>query len=250
MNPHISILILNWNGKDLIQNCLDSILKINYKNYSVFVIDNNSTDNSIKLIENKYPQVEVIPLNENYGFAGGYNRAFKKLKNYATDFILLLNNDTEVDKQILVNFVNAKTKYGDDNIYGGKIYYHDQKNKIWFAGSKIKLEKLKIYHIGIRELDADKFSNPQKTDYITGCCLFTSFEVIKKLDGFDEQFNMYSEDVDFCLRARNKDIYCYYWPEAKLWHHVSASLGGEFSLKKNIKKFISLWKLLKKYYFK
>ena len=141
MNPHISILILNWNGGDLIQNCLDSILKINYKNYSVFVIDNNSTDNSIKLIEKKYPQVNIIPLNENYGFAGGYNRAFKQLNFLSTEFVLLLNNDTEVDKEILVNFVNAKNKYGDDNIYGGKIYYHDQRNKIWFAGSKIKLAK-------------------------------------------------------------------------------------------------------------
>ena len=96
-------------------------------------------------------------------------------------------------------------------------------------------------------MDADRFSTPMKTDYITGCCLFTSLNIIRQLGGFDKQFNMYAEDVDLCLRARNEGVFSYYWPDAKLWHHVSASLGGEFSFKKIYKKFSSMIKLLFKH---
>ena len=83
---------------------------------------------------------------------------------------------------------------------------------------------------------------------MTGCCLFTSIEVINQLNGFDERFNMYGEDADLCLRAKQEGINCFYWPKAKLWHDVSASLGGEFSLKKLSKKIMGIGRLLIKYY--
>ena len=250
MISHITVLILNWNGADLIKKCLESVMEINYSNYSVIVIDNHSSDNSIQLIKNNFPTVEIICLDENYGFAGGYNKCFKQLDSKNTDYVLLLNNDTIVDSNILMSLNKAKEKYGKNNIYGGKIFYQNDPNKIWYAGGKVKLSRFKISHIGIRELDSDRFSSPMKTDYITGCCLFTSFEVINELNGFDEQFNMYSEDVDLCLRGKDKGIYCYFWPDAKLWHHVSASLGGELSFRKLFKKNVSILKLFKKNLFK
>ena len=248
MMSHITVLILNWNGADLIKRCLDSVMEINYSNYSVIVIDNNSSDNSIQLIKNNFPTVEIICLDKNYGFAGGYNKCFEQLDDEKTENVLLLNNDTIVDSNILISLNNAKNKYGSNHIYGGKIFYHNHPDKIWYAGGKIKFFLFNIYHIGIREMDSNRYSIPMKTDYITGCCLFTSLEVIHKLGGFDEQFNMYAEDVDLCLRARNKGIFSYYWPEAKVWHHVSASIGGEFSFYKICKKIISKVKLLFKYY--
>ena len=97
-------------------------------------------------------------------------------------------------------------------------------------------------------MDSEKYSSPTVTDYVTGCCLFTSWWVIEKINGFDEQFKMYGEDVDLCIRAKIEGIYCYYWPEAKLWHHISASLGGSFSLKKISKKLMGLLRLLVKHY--
>lgn len=97
-------------------------------------------------------------------------------------------------------------------------------------------------------MDSTEYSAPIETDYVTGCCLFTSMQVINQLNGFDEQFNMYGEDVDLCLRAKQEGINCYYWSEARLWHHVSASLGGEFSIKKLSKKMMGLGRLLIKHY--
>ena len=191
--------------------------------------------------------MEALSLDENYGFAGGYNRCFTQLTDDASEFILLLNNDTEVNSDILNSFIEAKEQFGDNQIYGGKIYYQDNPDIIWYAGGKVNLKWASITHRGLRKQDSFEFSIPQKTDYITGCCLFTSKAVIHQLDGFDEWFSMYGEDVDLCLRAKQKGINCYYWPKARLYHHVSASLRGS-NIKKLRKKMMGLGRLLIKHY--
>ena len=248
MISHIKVLILNWNGKDLLKSCLDSVIAIDYSNFSVMVIDNGSSDGSLDIITDNYPGVEILSLDKNYGFSGGYNRYLKQLKDESSEFIMLLNNDTVVDSAILNSFIHAKEQFGDNQIYGGKIYYQDNPEVIWYAGGKVNLKWGYISHRGIRKQDSPEFSNPMKTDYVTGCCLFTSNKVINKLNGFDEQFDMYGEDVDLCLRAIKIGIQCYYWPKAKLWHHVSASSGGAFTIKKLSKKMMGVMRLLIKHY--
>ena len=248
MTPHIKILILNWNGKHLLKPCLDSVTAIDYPNYSVMVIDNGSVDDSVKMVNENFPEVDIIELKNNYGFAGGYNRCFTQLRDEYSEFVLLLNSDTEVDPNILSSFIQAKDKYGDNHLYGGKIFYKNNPEKIWYAGGNVNLKYAKISHRGIRQTDAEEYPKPMQTDYITGCCLFTSMEVINQLNGFDERFNMYGEDVDFCLRPKKEGMDCYYWPDAKLYHHVSASLGGAFSVKKLSKKLIGIGRLYNKHY--
>jgi len=248
MIAHIKILILNWNGKHLLKPCLDSVTAIDYPNFSVMVIDNGSVDDSVKMVNENFPEVDIIELKNNFGFAGGYNRCFTQLRDEYSELVLLLNNDTEVDPDILNSFIQAKEKYGDNNVYGGKIFYKKNPEIIWYAGGNVNLKYLKISHRGIRKPDSPEYSKPMQTDYITGCCLFTSMEIINQLNGFDENYNMYGEDVDLCLRAQKEGLNCYYWPDAKLWHHVSASLGGAFSVKKISKKLIAIGRLLKKQY--
>ena len=247
MNPHIYILILNWNGKALIKTCLDSVLAIDYSNYTILVIDNDSSDGSGELVKNDYPDIEYLQLKQNYGFAVGYNRCFEYLRDKKSNYILLLNNDTEVAPGILTSFIKAVDHYGSQHIYGAKIYYHHNSKKIWYAGGKINMKFGCISHRGIRQMDSNEYSFPMQTDYVTGCCLFLSMKTINHLEGFDEQFNMYGEDVDLCLRAKRKGYNCYYWPDAILQHHVSASLGGHLKLAKLIRKYRSLVRLWKKY---
>ena len=247
MTAHIKILILNWNGKHLLKPCLGSVTSIDYPNYSVMVIDNGSVDDSVKMVNDNFPEVDILELKKNYGFAGGYNRCFTQLKDNNSEFVLLLNNDTEVDSNILSSFIQAKDKYGEINLYGGKIFYQKNPRIIWYAGGNVNLKYFKISHRGIRQTDSAEYSKPMQTDYITGCCLFTSMEIIKQLNGFDERFNMYGEDVDLCLRANKVGINCYFIPEAKLWHYVSASIGGNWSPRKLIRKFSSLIKLYLKH---
>ena len=248
MNPHIYVLILNWNGEKVLKPCLDSVLAIDYSNYTTLVIDNDSSDGSNAMVQNSYPNIEYLQLRQNYGYAAGYNRCFNYLEDKDTEYILLLNNDTEVNSNILNCFVDATEHYGKHNIFGGKIFYHHDPQRIWYAGGKVNLKYALISHRGIRKMDSNTYSLPMETDYITGCCLFTTMKVINQLDGFDEKFNMYGEDVDFCLRAKSRGIQCYYWPKVKLWHHVSASLGGPFTIKKLRKKMMGMRRLLIKHY--
>ena len=246
MTPHIKILILNWNGKHLLKPCLDSVTAIDYSNFSVMVVDNGSSDGSLEIVTENYSTVEILALDQNYGFAGGYNRCFAQLKDEPSEFILLLNNDTEVDVNILNSFTQAKEQFGDNQIYGGKIYYQCNPKKIWYAGGKVNIKWGYISHRGIRKQDSSEFSNSMQTDYVTGCCLFTSMEVINKLNGFDKRFKMYGEDVDLCLRAKVAGINCYYWPDAILWHHISASIKNIYKIKKYYLKLLAILKLIHK----
>jgi len=224
-------------------------MAIDYPNFSVKVIDNSSSDASLDMIKKNYPHVGILALDKNYGYSRAYNRCFDYLKDKETEYILLLNNDTEVEPNILRSFIKAIEQCGINHIFGGKIFYHRNPNRIWFAGGKVNLKLGWISHRGIRKMDSEKYSIPMKTDYVTGCCMFTSMKVIDKLHGFDEQFKMYGEDVDLCLRAKKAGILCYYWPEAQLRHHVSYSLGGNMKIGKIIKKFQSLIKLYLKHNF-
>jgi len=250
MTAHIKILILNWNGSKVLKPCLNSIMKIDYDNYSTVVIDNGSTDDSCNMVSNFFSNVKLFKLDTNYGFAKGYNKYFKSKDFKNSKFILLLNNDTIVGPNILTSFIQATLKYGVDQIFGPKIYYLKYPDKIWYAGGKVELKKGKIYHIGIRDSNSEKISNSKKTDYVTGCCLFTSNNVISRLKGFDEDFNMYGEDVDLCLRAYKAKISSYYWPDVEIFHHVSWSMKGGRKIIKFFKKFNSLIKLYKKHHIK
>ena len=104
------------------------------------VIDNGSADDSVKMVNENFPEVNILELKKNYGFAGGYIRCFTQLKDNHSEFVLLLNNDTEIDSNILSSFIQAKDKYGDNHLYGGKIFYKNNPEKIWYAGGDVNLK--------------------------------------------------------------------------------------------------------------
>ena len=225
MKIKIKILILNFNGKKFLDACLHSVNAINYDNYSVILIDNHSTDGSAQYVKDKYPDVSIVETGSNLMFSGGYNYF---LNNTSDDcFYMILNNDTIVDKEILNGFEDAVNLYGRDNIYGPKMMYLKDKNKIWYAGGKVNLKKGIIEHLNIRRNDSDVKLKDSMTDYISGCCLFAHSEIFKRLNGFDDSFKMYMEDVDFCLRAKKIGINSYFLNSPKLFHHVSGSMKNK-----------------------
>lgn len=249
MNPSVSILVLNWNGRDLTLDCLESLMALDYKNARIVVVDNASEDDSVAQVSRLFPSVQILQLDRNYGYGGGYNLAMEKLNSMQTEYLLLLNNDTRVAPDFITALVKGKNAYGPDHIYGAKIFYDDEPDRIWYAGGQVNLSRFQISHRGIRQKDSQAFSVDSATDYVTGCCLMTSWKTFNNLQGFDERFNMYAEDVDLCLRARNSGLKCYLIHSAHIWHKVSASVGGNWSWKKNARKFSSVIKLLRKHKF-
>jgi GT2 family glycosyltransferase len=243
MIPKITIIVLNWNGHNDTIDCLNSLQKVIDDNFEILLVDNGSKIHPIDEIEIKFPNINYLKLDNNYGYSGGNNRGFDYIKNN-TDYVCFLNNDVIVDMNFLNNLRCGLDEFGGINIFGPKIYFEYPSNKIWFGGGIVNLKQGQIYHQKIGYLDSAEQSQMGFTDYITGCCLLLSVGSFIKLNGFNEQFNMYAEDVDLCLRAKKENINCIYVPKAKIWHKVSSSTGGRYSVKKYLKKMKSIRKLI------
>ena len=241
----IKILILNWNGKNDTIQCLESLEKQLNLNQSILLIDNGSTDGSVSKISKLFPNIEILQLRNNFGFSGGMNKGLNHLKKDKPDFVIFMNNDIIASDSFLEKLLNGINQYGKNNILSPLICYHSDKDKIWYGGGQIKLWRGKITHSYIRKKISDlNMKSYEITDYVSGCCLAISWDLINKLNGFNESFNMYSEDVDLCIRAKKLNAKCYVVTESVIWHKISKSIGGNLSFKKNLRKLRSTIKLI------
>ena len=242
-NLKINILILNWNNKKILLDCIKSIKKSYYDNYKITVIDNGSSDDSVSFIKKYYDNLDFIEIKSNLGYSKGYNYAFEKIKNDNSDWFLILNNDTRIMKDTLNKFADAVKTHGDSFIYGCKIININNK-KIWYAGGRFNSMTGGCSHRGLNSEDKITYYKDGFTDFVSGCCMFIKKDLLYKLNGFNEKYNFYYEDVDLCFRAKIINARCYYLSNTYIMHHVSLSLGGRISLKKIFRKFNSFLKFI------
>ena len=200
--PKVHIIVLNWNNKELTEQCLLSIQRIDYPNYEILIVDNNSSDGSIELFKNNFPDVKLLSLDKNLKYAGGNNAAIDYLSFNEDDFFLFLNNDTLVSRDFLHYLINPFLNDPDCIISVPKILFSKDTNRVWYAGGVVSFWKGIINHIGIREFDGPRYSFPMETMYATGCCLCIKASDFEKLNRFDNTFTMYCEDVDLSVRAK------------------------------------------------
>ena len=243
----VTVIILNWNGRELTIKCIESLKKVNYSNINILVVDNGSTDGSVDTLKEKFPEVSILALENNLGYAGGNNRGFDSLEPDPPKFVIFLNNDTIVDE----NFIEPLVKQLLTKKHAGqtvpKIYYENDPQLIWYAGGIVNLWTGSIYHSGIRQNDGPDYSKTHKTKYATGCCFCMRYNEFKEFGGFDENFPMYAEDVDLSLWIRSAGKQIWFVPASKIWHKVSASIGGEFSFGKLVRKAKGIFLLIKKH---
>lgn len=201
------IIIVTWNGRDFIRECLTSIFRQNTSDFGVIVVDNESSDNTVEIIEKEFTKVLLVKNTANAGFAVANNQGIKKALSLGADYVVLLNQDTEVAD----NFIQAGREYmdahGKTGLMSPLIYYPGGK-KIWYAGSKIYrgLEILRHPTTKIgdhihKKLPLSEIDRQNSADWIPACALFVRREVFEKIGFLDEHFFMYGEDVDFSLRA-------------------------------------------------
>lgn len=236
--PRVVIILVNWNGRQITLDCLASLRVIAYPNHCTLVVDNASADGSVEAIRSAFPEVEVLALQENRRFAGGMNAGIRHALSDKADMILLMNNDTVVDRGFLGPMVDQLRSNPSTGMVVPKIYYHDPPDRIWFAGGVISFWTGTMRHIGIREVDAGQYDAPGPTDYATGCCILTTRELVERIGTLDESFYMYSEDADWSMRARHAGYQIIYEPRAMIWHKLSVSTGGHLSWYKMKNKFV------------
>lgn len=238
----VVIVILNHNGVDLTLDCLSSLRLIIKKELEVqvVVIDNNSRDDSVNQIKKNYPEVEIISAPENLGFTGGNNLGVKiALEKFRPNYLLLLNNDTIVDKNFLMKLVDFAESKNNGALFFPKIYFahghefhknrykkSDLGNVIWFAGGIMDWDNVYSSHIGVDQVDSGQFNSPKEIEVGTGCCVLVNPNYIDKNILFDDKFFLYYEDTDLCLRMNKNKFTCWFVPESKIWHVNSGASGS------------------------
>lgn len=223
MPKKVFIVVLNWNGLNDTRECIYSLQQNNYGNFEIIIVDNGSSDNSVPELKKAFPDIKLIENSHNLGFSGGNNIGIDYCLKHGADYILLLNNDTTVENDFLFELV--KTGESDDKtgLLESKICYHKEPQMIWFAGGKIDWMKIKGTHIGLDQPDDGKYDTVREVDYLTGCCLLVKRSVFEKIGKLSEDYFLYYEDTDFCLRAKKAGFRCIYVPKSKIYHKVSRS---------------------------
>ncbi len=245
--PLVFIIIINWNGRDITLDCLNSLSRITYKNVKTIVVDNASADGSSWALREKFPNVVVLEMKQNLRFAGGTNFGIRYGLEHGAEMFLLLNNDTTVHEEFLSAMVARITSRQDIGMVAPKIYYDAEPNRIWFAGGTISLWTGTMKHIGLREIDNGQYDASRDIEYSTGCCFLTWRDVVENIGLLDESYTMYSEDADWSMRVRRAGYSIVYEPKAKVWHKLSVSSGGHVSWFKMRHKFVSNLRFFARY---
>ena len=224
----IAIVILNWNGKQLLEKFLPSIVKYsNLDNVEVYVADNASTDDSVEFVKQLYPKVKIVQNKENGGFAKGYNDA---LKHINADIYALVNSDIEVTEGWLNPIISSFEKEPNTTIIQPKILDYKNKNKFEYAGAaggfidKFGYPYCRGRIFSSVETDTQQYNDEIEIFWASGACFFIRASVFHELGGFDEDYFAHQEEIDLCWRAKNLSKEIKYNGNSMVYHVGGATL--------------------------
>ena len=226
--PLVSLIVLNWNGRQHLEYCLPSLLATDYPRYEIIVVDNASTDDSVAFVRENFPRVQVIVNERNLGFSAGMNVGLQAAQG---EIMVLLNNDVEVQPGWLRALVEAMLAEATVGIAGCKVYYPDGKT-LQHAGATLNYPLLTSHHYGYQEEDQGQYNEIRAVDYVTGAALALKRELLNRIGYLDAGFFLYYDDPDLCFRARRAGYTVIYVPDAVIVHHETATnvKGSFFSL--------------------
>ena len=226
----VSIVVLNWNGRDDTVECLESLRAVDYPDHEIVVVDNGSTDDSVEAIRRRFPEVKIVEIGDNLGYTGGNNAGIRCALAAGAEFVLLLNNDTKVCAKLVSQLVSAAVEHPNAGFFSPKIYFYSEPTRIWFAGGKWSERKAQFIHLGYGMDDsAGAFNAVTVMDYACGCAVLVRTSVIRQIGLLDERFFLVFEDVDWCYRGRKAGFESLFVPDAAVWHKASRSFGGSES---------------------
>ncbi len=224
MKKELSIIIINYRKPKLTIDCLKAVFSSQAAvSFEVLVLDNNSQDNSAKIIKKKYPQVKYLQAEKNLGFAGGNNLAAKKAQG---KYLLFLNNDTLIYPDTIEKALARIKRDRQIGVLGSKILNKDKTlQRSVYRFPSLRLFFAELFFLPNLKLFNDyryfKHDREKKVDFVIGAFLLMPAALFKKLGGFDERFFMYAEESDLCLRVKKQGKDILFYPDAKIIH-----LGG------------------------
>ena len=223
----VAIVILNWNGRILLEKFIPTLLKFSSKEAAIYVADNNSSDDSIKYLSSNFPEIKIIQNKENGGFAKGYNDA---LKHIDADIYALVNSDIEVTNGWLVPIIDQFENNPKTVVIQPKLLDYKNKTKFEYAGAAGGLVDFMGYPYCrgriFMSLETDEHQYDDTCDifWATGACFFIRSFVYHKMNGFDENYFAHQEEIDLCWRIQNEGYNIQYVGASKVYHIGGATL--------------------------
>ena len=228
-----AVVILNWNGQKLLENFLPSVVKYSPKS-SIYVIDNASTDDSVAYLKRHFPEVQLVQLDQNYGYAGGYNRGLQQID---ADIYALVNSDVEVTENWLSPILKTFETEPDTAVIQPKIKDYKNKKMFEYAGAAGGfLDFFGYPYCNGRRLfkieeDNGQYNQPKEIFWASGACFFIRKDTFNRHKGFDESFFAHQEEIDLCWRIKHTGKQIKYIPESEVYHLGGASLDTQSPFK-------------------
>jgi hypothetical protein len=216
----VSIIIVNYNGKQFLEGCFKSILKQTYKNIEVIMVDNASSDESVEFTRKNFPQVKIIENKENSGYAGGNNLGFKECKG---EYIMVLNNDVYLQENLVEKLLDAYKEIPNLGAVQPMIRLMNDKKNLDACGSFWTNTGFN-YHYGIyKNADLPIYNKTFPVYSLKGVCILIPKNLIDKIGLFDDDFWCYFEETDFCHRVWLAGYECWYYPKTFLYHYMGGT---------------------------
>lgn len=232
--PSVAIVILNWNGKHHLRQFLPSVLSTDYPNYKLVVADNGSTDDSVEFVATTYPQIEIIKLVQNFGFAKGYNESLKKI---TADYYVLLNSDVETTPAWLTPMIQLLEKDRNNVACQPKILMYKNKSLFEYAGAAggwldaygYPFARGRVFDIC--EEDKGQYNETSEVFWASGAALVIRSDVYHTMQGFDEYFFAHQEEIDLCWRMQLSGYKIFCCPQSVVYHIGGGTLPRGNSMK-------------------
>jgi len=219
--PRVAVVVPNWNGERFLSACLGSLREQSFKDFDVIVVDDNSTDGSVAFVGRNFPEVRVLPLDENKGFSAAVNAGIRASHS---EYVALLNNDTEVDPRWLHALVEAAKVHPEAGLFASKMVDFYDRRRLDGAGDALRRSGLPL-RLGHGEPDHGQYD---EAAFVFGACAGAALyrrDMLDHIGLFDEDFFANCEDGDLSFRAQLAGYRCLYVPESVIYHMGSATFG-------------------------
>ena len=225
--PQVAIIVLNWRKPAETLACLESLAHIDYPNAQIIVVDNASGDDSVPLIRQHFPEVQVLETSANLGYAGGNNVGIRWALEQGTEYICILNNDLIVVPDFLARLVAALQEPSGFGVATPLVAEMADRQRVWALGSAVNRNTGVVNRLHTGEsVEEWRRHSPFAVDVASGAAMLVRREVFERVGLLDEAFFLYYEETDWCLRVRQAGYHIMVVPASVVWHKVSATLGA------------------------
>lgn len=230
--PKVIIITLNYNQNDYTIDCINSLLGSDYQNFSIYLIDNGSTQQNFESLKQGLPTDErffVERLEDNIGYVSGVNYGIKQALSLRGEYFVIMNNDTLIDKNAITALISTVQRYDDNAIVSGKVYNYDEKDTLQFIGnakSKKGLLDYPAYVKNRREKDVGQYDKEMEMGMLDDIFWVIPKKIVQDVGMYSDYFFLYGEQTDYALRAVKQGYKLIYTPNAKLWHKGSITTAN------------------------